>query len=234
MLKLTNIDAGYQSLSVLHGISLSMKENQVIALVGSNGAGKTTLMRVISGLVPITNGSIEWFGEKINNLPAHARPELGIAHILQGRGILATLSVKDNLYMGAYTKRAKPRFNENLELVLELFPLLRQRINEQAGSLSGGQQQMLAIARALMMDPKLLILDEPSLGLAPILVEEVYNTLSKLKSMGISILLIEQNLVKALTIADYGYVIETGKVVMHGKGMEILDNPDVKKAYLGI
>jgi branched-chain amino acid transport system ATP-binding protein len=234
MLKLTNIDAGYQSLSVLHGISLSMKENQVIALVGSNGAGKTTLMRVISGLVPITNGSIEWFGEKINNLPAYARPELGIAHILQGRGILATLSVKDNLYMGAYTKRAKPRFNENLELVLELFPLLRQRINEQAGSLSGGQQQMLAIARALMMDPKLLILDEPSLGLAPILVEEVYNTLSKLKSMGISILLIEQNLVKALTIADYGYVIETGKVVMHGKGMEILDNPDVKKAYLGI
>ena len=234
MLKLTNIDAGYQSLSVLHGISLSMKENQVIALVGSNGAGKTTLMRVISGLVPITNGSIEWFGEKINNLPAHARPELGIAHILQGRGILATLSVKDNLYMGAYTKRAKPRFNENLELVLELFPLLRQRINEQAGSLSGGQQQMLAIARALMMDPKLLILDEPSLGIAPILVEEVYNTLSKLKSMGISILLIEQNLVKALTIADYGYVIETGKVVMHGKGMEILDNPDVKKAYLGI
>lgn len=234
MLKLKKISAGYNSLSVLNDVSLEMAEKEVIALVGSNGAGKTTLLRVISGLIPVMKGTVEWFGKDITSFPAHMRPELGIAHILQGRGILATLSVYDNLLMGAYVKHAKSKIKDNLEFIFNTFPVLKKRIKSSAGSLSGGQQQMLAIARALMMNPKLLVLDEPSLGLAPILVDEVYKILDNLKDMGLTMLLIEQNLVRALSVSDRGYVIETGKVVMQGKGKEILENPDVKKAYLGM
>jgi len=234
MLRIENVSAGYGDLKVLFDLSLEVKEGEVVALVGSNGAGKTTLLRVISDLIPITGGKLYWYDEDITNVPAHKRPELGIAHILQGRGIISGMSVKDNLILGSYTKRSKARRNELMEEMFEMFPLLRQRLNSQAGSLSGGQQQMLAIARALMLDPKLLILDEPSLGLAPKLCDEVFHILEKLRQRGNSMLLIEQNLVKALSIADRGYVLETGQIVMEGTGKEVLANPDVRKAYLGI
>ena len=234
MLKIENVYAGYDDLKVLFDINLEVAEGEVVALVGSNGAGKTTLLRVISDLIPITSGRIKWFGKDITNVPAHERPLLGIAHILQGRGIVSNMTVKDNLILGSYTKRTKSRRNELMEQMFELFPVLKKRMDSKAGSLSGGQQQMLAIARALMMDPKLLILDEPSLGLAPKLVDEVFKILANIKKNGGSMLLIEQNLVKALKLADRGYVLETGRIVMQGSGNEILLDPNVKKAYLGI
>lgn len=234
MLKISDVSAGYGDLKVLQGLNLHVDEGEVVALVGSNGVGKTTTLRVISGIVAPTNGKVEWYDQDITNLPAYQRPVLGIAHILQGRGILGTLTVKDNLILGAYTKRTKHRRDELMESGLELFPILKERFNQPASALSGGQQQMLAIARALMMDPKLLILDEPSLGLAPIIVDEVFHIIERLKAAGTSILIIEQNLTKALKVADRGYVMENGRIVLEGAGLDVLNNPDVKKAYLGI
>jgi branched-chain amino acid transport system ATP-binding protein len=234
MLQIEGLNTGYDDLKVLFDLSLSVEEGELVALVGSNGAGKTTLLRMISGTIPVTSGSVKWFGEDLLKIPAHQRAELGIAHIPQGRGILATLSVRDNLIMGSYTRRSKPRRTMLLEKALDTFPILKERLNLPAVTLSGGQQQMLAIGRAMMMEPKLLILDEPSLGLAPIVVDEVFRILSDYKQSGVSMLLIEQNLVKALSLADRGYVIETGRIAMRGKSHEILENPDVRKAYLGV
>lgn len=237
MLKIENLSAGYDGLRVLHEVNLEVPEGEVVALVGSNGAGKTTLLRVISGLIPVVSGSIAWFGKDITKVPAHARTALGIAHIMQGRGIISELTVRDNLILGAYAKKGKAEKTargKRMEEVLGYFPVLGRRLNSKGGSLSGGQQQMLAIARALMLDPKLMILDEPSLGLAPNLVDEVFNIIASIKNLGGSMLLIEQNLVKALQIAERGYVLETGSIVMAGTGEEILRNPDVKKAYLGL
>ena len=234
MLKIEGLNTGYDDLKVLFDISITVGEGELVALVGSNGAGKTTLLRVISGTIPVTSGLVTWFGGDLLRVPAYKRAELGIAHIPQGRGILATLSVRDNLIMGTYSKRSKPRRAELLEKALATFPILKERLNLPAGTLSGGQQQMLAIGRAMMMDPKLFILDEPSLGLAPIVVDEVFRILSEFKQLGVSMLLIEQNLVKALTLADRGYVLETGQIAMQGQGKDILENPDVRRAYLGI
>ncbi len=234
MLEIKNLSCGYGELKVLFDLNLSVNENEVIALVGSNGAGKSTLLSAISGIIPITSGSVTWFGDDLTKMPAFKRAELGIAHIPQGRGILSTLSIKDNLMLGTYTKRTKKRREELLQRSIEVFPILGKRLNQQAGSLSGGQQQMLAIGRALMMDPKLLILDEPSLGLAPIIVDEVFHVLEEFKSQGVSMLIIEQNLVKALKLADMGYVLETGKIVLSGKSAELLVDPTVRTAYLGV
>ena len=197
MLKMYKICAGYGDLKVLFDVSLEINEGEVVALVGSNGAGKTTLLRTISGEVIPTSGSINWMGQELTEMPENKRAINGIAHIPQGRGILASLSIKDNLLLGTYTKRTKPRRGELLEKVLQMFPILKERLNFPAGSLSGGQQQMLAIARAMMMAPKLLILDEPSLGLAPVVVDDVYRTLDIMKREGSSMLVIEQNLTKA-------------------------------------
>jgi len=233
-LKIEKLNTGYDDLKVLFDIDLEVNEGELVALVGSNGAGKTTLLRVISGTIPVTSGSVKWFNEDLLKVPAYKRAEMGIAHIPQGRGILATLSVKDNLIMGTYTKRSKPRRAELLEKALATFPILKERFNLPAGTLSGGQQQMLAIGRAMMMEPKLLILDEPSLGLAPIVVDEVFRILSNFKQSGVSMLLIEQNLVKALSLADRGYVLETGRIAMQGLSNEILVDPAVRKAYLGV
>lgn len=199
-----------------------------------NGAGKTTLLRTISGEVIPTSGSINWMGQELTEMPENKRAINGIAHIPQGRGILASLSIKDNLLLGTYTKRTKPRRGELLEKVLQMFPILKERLNFPAGSLSGGQQQMLAIARAMMMAPKLLILDEPSLGLAPVVVDDVYRTLDIMKREGSSMLVIEQNLTKALSISDRGYVLETGHMQMTGPSRELLNNKDIQSAYLGI
>ena len=234
MLRIEGLNTGYDDLKVLFDLSMEVNEGELVALVGSNGAGKTTLLRVISGTIPVTSGSVSWFDEDLLKIPAYKRAEMGIAHIPQGRGILGTLSVRDNLIMGTYTKRSKPRRAELLEKALTTFPVLKGRLSHPAGTLSGGQQQMLAIGRAMMMEPRLLILDEPSLGLAPIVVDEVFRILSNFKQTGVSMLLIEQNLVKALSVADRGYVLETGQIVMKGPSKEILENPDVRKAYLGI
>ena len=234
MLKMDKICAGYGDLKVLFDVSLEINEGEVVALVGSNGAGKTTLLRTISGEVIPTSGSINWMGQELTEMPENKRAINGIAHIPQGRGILASLSIKDNLLLGTYTKRTQPRRGELLEKVLQMFPLLKERLNFPAGSLSGGQQQMLAIARAMMMAPKLLILDEPSLGLAPVVVDDVYRTLDIMKREGSSMLVIEQNLTKALSISDRGYVLETGHMQMTGPSRELLNNKDIQRAYLGI
>ena len=215
-------------------VSLEINEGEVVALVGSNGAGKTTLLRTISGEVIPTSGSINWMGQELTEMPENKRAINGIAHIPQGRGILASLSIKDNLLLGTYTKRTKPRRGELLEKVLQMFPILKERLNFPAGSLSGGPQQMRAIARAMMMAPKLLILDEPSLGLAPVVVDDVYRTLDIMKREGSSMLVIEQNLTKALSISDRGYVLETGHMQMTGPSRELLNNKDIQSAYLGI
>lgn len=234
MLKIENVSAGYDDLKVLFNMNLEVNEGEVVALVGSNGAGKTTLLRIISGIVPVTSGSVKWFDKDITKTPDFHRAEIGIAHILQGRGILATLSIQDNLMLGSYTKRTKAKRAELMEKVYKTFPILKERAKLPAATLSGGQQQMLAIGRAMMMDPKLLILDEPSLGLAPIVVDEIFKILTDLKKQGTSMLIIEQNLVKALQVADRGYVLETGKIVLQGPSHDLLVNPEVRRAYLGI
>lgn len=234
MLKIENLCTGYDDLRVLFDVGLEVKEGEVVALVGSNGAGKTTLLRVISGAIPVTSGTVTWFGQDLLKIPDHGRADLGIAHIPQGRGILGTMSIKDNLIMGGYCKRTKAKRNELIEKVFAAFPVLKERQNLLAGSLSGGQQQMLAIGRAMVMEPKLLILDEPSLGLAPIIVDEMFQILKELKQQGTSMLIIEQNLMKALGVADRGYVMETGRMVLEGSSAELLHDPNVLKAYLGV
>ena len=214
MLKMDKICAGYGDLKVLFDVSLEINEGEVVALVGSNGAGKTTLLRTISGEVIPTSGSINWMGQELTEMPENKRAINGIAHIPQGRGILASLSIKDNLLLGTYTKRTKPRRGELLEKVLQMFPILKERLNFPAGSLSGGQQQMLAIA--------------------PVVVDDVYRTLDIMKREGSSMLVIEQNLTKALSISDRGYVLETGHMQMTGPSRELLNNKDIQRAYLGI
>ena len=234
MLELSQVCAGYGDLRVLFDINMYINKGEVVAVVGSNGAGKTTVLRTISGEIKIRSGGIKWFDQDLAAMPAYARAGMGISHIPQGRGIFGSLSVTDNLILGSYTKRTKPKREELLKMVFEIFPILWERRNLHAETLSGGQQQMLAIGRAMMMDPELLILDEPSLGLAPIVVDEVFRILSGLKNQGKSMFIIEQNLVKALQIADRGYVLETGQVVLADKSEALLNNAEVRKAYLGV
>ena len=234
MLELNQVCAGYGDLRVLFDVDMHVDEGEVVALVGSNGAGKTTVLRTISGEIKISSGGIKWFDQNLAAMPAYARAGMGIAHIPQGRGVLGSLSVKDNLILGSYNNRTKPKREELMKKVFEVFPILFERRDLLAETLSGGQQQMLAIGRAMMMEPELLILDEPSLGLAPIVVDEVFRILSRLKEQGKSMLIIEQNLVKALQIADRGYVLETGRVVLTDKSGALIKNAEVRKAYLGV
>ena len=236
LLSLENVSAGYGDLKVLFGASLEIRESEVVSLVGPNGAGKTTILNIISGFVPITAGKVIYDGKDLTKLKKSERAGAGIAHIPQGRGILDSLTVKENLILGAFSKKEKDKnkLNQDVERLLNRFPILKERENQAAGSLSGGQQQMLAIARALMMEPKLLILDEPSLGLAPIIVKDMFKIISEVSKQGMSILIVEQNLVQALSVATRGYVLETGKIVLEGAAQELLENEEVKKAYLGI
>ena len=235
MLNIENLSAGYGDMQVLFDISLNVEEGEVVSLVGSNGAGKTTLLRIISGFLPVRKGTISYLGQDLLKTRPQTRAELGISHIPQGRGILGTLTVKENLIMGAYPKNVRKTVDAEMENAFHRFPKLRERQNQMAGSLSGGEQQMLAIARALMIHPKLLMLDEPSLGLAPIVVENVFEIISSIsKQEGVSILIVEQNLVQALSVADRAYVLETGKLVMQGPAKELMDNPDIQRAYLGL
>ena len=234
MLEINNIVTGYGDMKVLDGITLSVAEGETVALVGSNGAGKTTLLRAISGLIPVWSGNITFNGQDMTKLPAHELPALGIAHIPQGRGVLAQVSVYDNLLLGAYIPSAKSRREESLQEVFKIFPILEEKKTHLGGSLSGGQQQMLAIGRALMSHPKLMILDEPSLGLAPIVVDSVFKIIKDISAQGVSILLIEQNLVEALAVSSRGYVLETGRIALQGKSADLFNNDAVRAAYLGL
>lgn len=234
LLKLDQVCAGYGDLQVLYNVCIHVDEGEVVSLVGSNGAGKTTLLRIISGFVPIRSGTVTFCDKDLMSVKPHHKAELGIAHIPQGRGILGTLTVKENLIMGAYPKASRATVNEKIQESYQMFPILEERQNQLAGSLSGGEQQMLAIARALMISPKLLMLDEPSLGLAPIIVKDMFDIISRVSKQGVSILIVEQNLKQALSVADRGYVLETGKVVMYGPSDELLANERIQEAYLGI
>jgi len=234
MLEVKGINVYYGPLQVLFDVSLSVKEKEIATVIGPNGAGKTTLLKTISGLLHPKSGSIRFLGEEISSLPAEVVVRRGVAHVPEGRGLFPYMTVLENLQLGAYTKEARSKMKETLEEVFELFPRLKERKDQLAYTLSGGEQQMLAIGRALMSRPKLLMLDEPSQGLAPNLVKSVMQTLEELNARGITILLVEQNVHHALNLADRGFVLENGRVVLEGAAQELLNNSHVKSAYLGI
>lgn len=232
MLKVKDLRAGYGKVDVLHGISLEVNASECVALVGANGAGKSTTLKCICGINETRSGTIEFEGQRIDGLPGHSIVQRGITMCPEGRQVFADMSVLENLEMGAHTRRDNKQ-RSDLEEMLDLFPVLRERARQRAGTLSGGEQEMLAIARALMSRPKLCIFDEPSLGLAPKIVEEVEQTIARIKAMGTTILLVEQNASMALRLSDRAYVFEAGEIVLQGTGLELQDHPEVSKAYLG-
>jgi len=237
MLKIQNLQAAYGKVEVLHGISLEVPKGKLVTLIGSNGAGKTTTMRAISGMIRPKGGSVTLGGVDITGLESHKIARAGLAHSPEGRRVFSTMSVTDNLLLGAFPRftRARPKgdVKHDLEKALELFPRLKERQHQLAGTLSGGEQQMLAMARAVMLNPEVILLDEPSMGLAPILVEEVFRIITRLKSEGVTMLLVEQFAAAALNVADYGYVLENGSISVHGPAESLKTNPKVIAAYLG-
>jgi branched-chain amino acid transport system ATP-binding protein len=234
LLEISDLSLAYGDVQVLFGMSFEVREGEIVTLLGSNGAGKTTTLRAISGLRPALGGDILFRGESLLKIAASRRAEMGIALVPEGRELWPQLTVRENLELGAYTKAARSRSAANLERVYGLFPRLRERRAQLAGSLSGGEQQMCAIGRALMSEPKLLMLDEPSLGLAPILVDQMFAIVRTLHETGITVLLVEQNLQKALEVAQRGYVVETGRVKLQGGAKELLADPAIRQAYLGL
>ena len=234
MLEVRDLKAGYGDVQVLWGVSLSVAKGQVVALVGANGMGKTTLLRAVSGMVRPLGGSIRFADEEVTGLRPHEMAARGIAHVPEGRQLFPMMTVHENLAMGGYLPAAKAARSESLERAYALFPRLRERQAQLAGSLSGGEQQMLAIARGLMLRPRLLMLDEPSLGLAPLLVQEIFETLARLRDEGITILLVEQNVPQALRLAEIAYVLENGRIALHGPAGDLLGNAHVRAAYLGV
>ena len=233
ILKLSNLKLNYGPIAAIKGIDLTVEEGQIVAILGANGAGKTSTLKVISGLLKPTAGEILFNGQKISGKPAHKVAQLGIMQSPEGRHVLIGLTVEENLRVGAYNIKSKEELERNFERVYTLFPRLKERAKQQSSTLSGGEQQMLAIGRALMGSPKLLILDEPSLGLAPLLIKDIFNTLVKIKEEGTTILIVEQNALTTLKIADYAYVLELGKISMHGKAEELRSNERLVAAYLG-
>ncbi len=233
MLSIENVRSAYGRIEILHGVTLHVGVGEIVTLIGANGAGKTTLMHAISGVQPITGGTIRFEGEPIQKLPAHARVALGISQVPEGRQVFEPLSVKDNLRLGAWSRRSAD-LEQDLARICLLFPVLESNWDNPAGALSGGQQQMLAIGRALMARPRLLLLDEPSMGLAPNLVDHVLAVIRSLKAEGLTILLVEQNAGAALAIADRAYVLETGMVALSGNAAEVQNDRRVREAYLGI
>ncbi len=234
MLTIENLHAGYNLVTVLKGISLTIDEGEVVAIIGANGAGKTTTLMAISGIVPAQSGSIRFQGEEISTLPPHKIVEKGLSHVPEGRRIFPRLSVLENLEMGAYLQGDGQQSQDDLARVYGLFPLLKERATQRGGTLSGGEQQMLAIGRALMARPKLLILDEPSLGLSPLMVEKIFEMIQRISREGITILLVEQNARAALSLAHRGYVMETGQIVLEDRAADLLQNEAVQSSYLGI
>lgn len=233
MLVIENLTSRYGRIEVLHGLSLEVKQGEIVTLVGSNGAGKTTLLRVISGVQPMHAGSIRFLDEPVDRVAPHVRVAKGIVQVPEGRQVFSPLSVEDNLKLGAWSRKDSD-IAVDIEGVYATFPVLAEKRAVAAGSLSGGQQQMLAMGRALMARPKLILLDEPSMGLAPILVDQIFSIIGGLKRQGITVLLVEQNAYAALAIADRGYVIETGRISHSGSGRELLNDPRVRAAYLGL
>ena len=233
LLEVKDLKVFYGVIQALKGIDFKVNEGEIVALIGANGAGKTTTMQSIIGLINSKSGSIVYDGQDIMKLPTHKIVNLGMSQVLEGRRVFQELTVYENLLMGAYLEKDKSKVKEDLNNVYSLFPRLEERKNQIAGTLSGGEQQMLAISRALMNHPKLLMLDEPSMGLSPLLVQEVFDIIKKIHDQGTTILLVEQNAKMALKIADYAYVLETGKIALEGKASELLQNDEVKKAYLG-
>jgi branched-chain amino acid transport system ATP-binding protein len=234
LLQVEAIDVFYGDIQVLHGLSFDVHEGEIVTLLGSNGAGKTTTLRAITGLRPPHAGQIRFRGKSLATVPAAGRAGLGISLVPEGRELWPQLTVQENLELGAYGPRARPYAALNLERVFALFPKLAERRRQVAGSLSGGEQQMCAIARSLMTEPVLLMLDEPSLGLAPLIVRDIFQVISGLREAGVSILLVEQNARAALQVADYGYVLETGEIVLEGPSAELVSNPRVIESYLGL
>ena len=232
ILKVENINVYYGAIHAIKGVSLHVDEGEVVTLIGANGAGKSTTLQTVSGLLRSRTGSIEFCGENISKLPPHKIVEKGLAQVPEGRRIFLQMSVQENLEMGAYT-RSGAGVDEDIERVYEQFPRLKERRRQVAGTLSGGEQQMLAMGRALMSNPRLLMLDEPSMGLAPILVEQIFDIIQELNKGGATILLVEQNAQMALSVAHRGYVLETGRITLSGPGKQLLEDEAVKKAYLG-
>jgi branched-chain amino acid transport system ATP-binding protein len=234
MLELKSIESYYGKIQALKGITLEVPEGGIVAILGANGAGKSTTLRSISGLIQPAKGVIRFHGDTIHRAPPHKIVRMGICHVPEGRDIFMGLKVQENLKMGAFTRRDGKKIQEDLERVYESFPVLKERAKQQAGTLSGGEQQMLAIARGLMSNPRLMLLDEPSLGLAPLMVEEIFRIIKEINNEGVTILLVEQNANMALLTAQYGYVMETGTIALHDTAQNLIQNDYVRKVYLGI
>ena len=233
MLEVKDLHVYYGVIQALKGISFNVNQGEVIALIGANGAGKTTTLQTLTGIIPAKSGSIMFEGKDLTRTPAHKIVEMGMAHVPEGRRVFADMSVYENLLMGAYTRKDKNEIAESLENVYKRFPRLTERKGQRAGTLSGGEQQMLAMGRALMSKPRIVLMDEPSMGLSPIFVEEIFNIIKEISAEGTTVLLVEQNAKKALSIADRAYVLETGKIVLEGDAKDLLNDESIKKAYLG-
>ena len=233
MLEVKNLEVYYGVIQAIKGISFEVNEGEVIALIGANGAGKTTTLQTITGMLQPKAGEIIFEGKDISKIPGHKIVSMGMAHVPEGRRVFAQLSVYENLLMGAYTRKDKEEIENTLRIVYDRFPRLEERKGQMAGTLSGGEQQMLAMGRALMSKPKIILMDEPSMGLSPIFVNEIFDIIQEVSKSGTTVLLVEQNAKKALSIADRAYVLETGKIVLEGKASDLLNNDSIKKAYLG-
>jgi branched-chain amino acid transport system ATP-binding protein len=234
VLKLEGVSASYGTVPAIHDVRIEIGEGEAVGLLGANGAGKSTTLRAISGLVKMTSGRITFAGTDLSTLPPHRIPELGIAHVPEGRQVFPEMTVNENLEIGAYVPKAKAERSRTLELVYNIFPQLAERRKQLAGTMSGGEQQMLAVGRGLMLKPKLLMLDEPSLGLAPVMTDVTFEKIGEIHKMGTAILLVEQNVSRALTLVQRAYVLESGNVIMHGTSAELANNKQVQAAYLGI
>lgn len=233
MLEIKNLQVNYGMIQAIKNVDFHVEEGEVVALIGANGAGKTTILHTVSGLLTPVQGSVLFDGTDITKIPGHKIVSMGMAHVPEGRRVFANLSVLQNLKMGAFTRKDKDEIEDSLQYVFSHFPRLDERRKQLAGTLSGGEQQMLAMGRALMSKPRIILMDEPSMGLSPIFVNEIFDIIQTVSKSGTTVLLVEQNAKKALSIADRAYVLETGKIVMEGKASELLDNEDIKKAYLG-
>jgi branched-chain amino acid transport system ATP-binding protein len=234
MLDLTGVGASYGSVPAVDAVSIKVGEGEAVGLLGANGAGKSTTLRAISGLVRLTSGTITFMGTDLSSLPPYKIPELGIAHVPEGRQVFPQMTVQENLEIGAYVPKAKAERARTLDLVFSIFPRLAERRSQLAGTMSGGEQQMLAVGRGMMLKPRLLMLDEPSLGLAPVMTDVTFEKIHDIHAMGTAILLVEQNVSRALTLVQRAYVLESGKVIMHGTSAELANNKQVQAAYLGI
>ena len=233
MLRVNNLQVHYGMIQAIKDVSFEVNQGEVIALIGANGAGKTTILHTVSGLLQPTKGSVIFEGQDITKIPAHKIVSLGMAHVPEGRRVFAQLTVLENLKLGAYTRKDKNEMEETLKMIYKRFPRLEERKNQIAGTLSGGEQQMLAMGRALMSHPKIILMDEPSMGLSPIFVEEVFKIIRDISAEGVTVLLVEQNAKKALNIADRAYVLETGNIILQGDAKKLMNDESVKKAYLG-